>query len=105
MKFKILKIKDYSIKFQLNNIKFLWKSLDEPWNYENIAEMFVFTCDNEGVYKLIKISENSNCFSCMFCKSKGATNKQCEAKILADIEEYYNLHELYNKALEVEVQE
>ena len=104
MEFKILKIKDYSIKFQLNNIKFLWKSLDEPWNYEDIAEMFVFTCDNEGVYKLIKIEENRNCYSCCIHKEQGETNSQTKDEVIRRIEEYYNLEKLYDLAAK-EVQE
>lgn len=68
--FKVLKIRDYSIKFQYKDIKFLWKSLDEPYNYENKAEMFIFKCDKEGKYDLIQIEENHNCYSCCIHKKK-----------------------------------
>ena len=102
--FKVLKIRDYSIKFQYKDIKFLWKSLDEPYNYENKAEMFIFKCDKEGKYDLIQIEENHNCYSCCIHKEKGETNNQIKNKIINRIEEYYNLEELYDLAIK-EVQE
>lgn len=102
--FKVLKVKDYSIKFQYKDIKFLWKSLDEPYNYENKAEMFIFKCDKEGKYDLIQIEENHNCYSCCIHKEQGETNSQIKDEVIRRIEEYYNLKELYDLAAK-EVQE
>ena len=102
--FKVLKIRDYSIKFQYKDIKFLWKSLDEPYTYENGAEMFIFKCDKEGKYDLIQIKENHNCYSCCIHKEQGETNGQIKDEVIRRIEEYYNLEELYDLAAK-EVQE
>ena len=101
--FKVLKVRDYSIKFQYKDIKFLWKSLDEPYNYDT-AEMFIFKCDKEGKYDLIQIEENYNCYSCCIHKEQGETNSQIKDEVIRRIEEYYNLEELYDLAAK-EVQE
>ena len=102
--FKVLKVRDYSIKFKYKDIKFLWKSLDEPYNYEDTAEMFIFKCDKEGKYDLIQIEENHNCYSCCIRKEQGETNSQIKDEVIRRIEEYYNLEKLYDLAAK-EVQE
>lgn len=93
---KLVKIKDWSTKFSINEHVILWRS-----DWDGGSEYYLFETDSNGKYKLTHLMSSCDQYELQAYKNCGQTYKELTKDLVKHLAHRCNLEELIDSLKEV----
>lgn len=98
--FEVLRVRDWTVKFQINDLKFLWKPEYDSWSDEDYSAVFLFNCDKFGRYELVDLGlDFYNQYAPCFEFKQGKTLIDYRDEVFERLSTYHDVGDIYKRAI------